>query len=85
MTTQNCKSFHENGTDFSEQELQSLLQNDGITLKQTTVINPRANAIVKIIHLTMGDILRTTDFKGFHWKNKLLYCYRLFHGILGVD
>ena len=55
---------HDNGIDFTGWEFQSLLENDGISPKPTTVKSPRVNAIVGRIHLTMGDMRRAANFTG---------------------
>ena len=46
---------------FFGEEFQELLKSYGIKAKPTTVKNPRANAMIEQIHLTMGDMLRTQE------------------------
>ena len=46
-------------------------------------LNPRANTIVEIIHLSMGDILRTDHFVGLHWKEEITILLQTIYWDLG--
>ena len=52
------KCIHENGGEFIGGAFLDLLRAAGIQSKPATVKNPQSNAICKILHLTMGNILR---------------------------
>ena len=51
----------DNGGEFVGYEFQELLVNYEILLVPTTVKNPRANSPVVRLHLSMGDMLRTSQ------------------------
>ena len=59
--------MHNNGGEFTGEEFQRLLQSYGCRAKAITMKNPQANAIVEWMHLTMGDMLCTTEFSGEDW------------------
>jgi len=61
----NKTSYHV--TEFVGQEFQDLLQSYGIKPVPTTIRNPRSNGVIKWVHLTMGDMLRTMTFRGTDW------------------
>jgi transposase InsO family protein len=48
-------------------ELQELLESYGIKPVTTTVRNPRNNGFIERVHVTTGDMLRTTTFNGSDW------------------
>ena len=50
--------IHDNGGEFTGHEFQTLLQQQGISDKPTTVKNPQANAICERMHQTMANQLR---------------------------
>ena len=50
--------IHDNGGEFTGHEFQTLLQQQGISDKPTTVKNPQANAICERMHHTMANQLR---------------------------
>ena len=52
---------HDNGGEFVRYEFQELLDNYGILSMPTTVKIPRANSPVERLHLSMGDMLRTSQ------------------------
>ena len=52
-------AHYDTGGEFTGDEFQELLASYDIQAMPTTVKNPRANAIIEQIHLTMGDMLRT--------------------------
>jgi hypothetical protein len=56
-----CPRFviHNNSTEFTGAEFQEMLSLYNIEAKQTTVKNPTANSLVKQIHSTLEDQLRT--------------------------
>jgi hypothetical protein len=56
-----------NGNEFIGQEIQELLESYGIKPVATTVQNPKSNGVIKKVHLTMGDMLRTMTFAGSDW------------------
>jgi hypothetical protein len=58
---------YDNGTEFTGQEFQELLESYGIKPLATTVRNPRSNGVIERVHLTMGDMLRTMTFSGSDW------------------
>ena len=47
--------IHDNGGEFTGHEFQTLLQQQGISDKPTTVKNPQANAICERMHQTMAN------------------------------
>ena len=51
---------HDNGTEFIGIRFRKMLVRYGIRDVPTTARNPRANAICKQMHQTVGDILRVT-------------------------
>jgi hypothetical protein len=57
----------DNGTEFTGQKFQELLESYGIKPVATTVRNPRSNVVIERVHLTMGDMLRTMTFSGYDW------------------
>jgi hypothetical protein len=59
--------FYNNGTEFTGQEIQELLDSYGIKPVSTTVRNPKSNGVIERVHLTMGDMLRTMTFSGTDW------------------
>ena len=59
--------IHDNGSEFIGQEFQEMLHSYGITIKPTSVKNPQANSMIERVHLSMGDKLRATTFKGEDW------------------
>jgi hypothetical protein len=58
---------YDNGTEFTGQEFQELLDSYGIKPVATTVRNPKSNGVIERVHLTMGDMLRTMTFSGADW------------------
>jgi len=62
-----AKVVFDNGTEFTGQEFQELLISYGIKPVPTTVRNPRSNGVIKRVHLTMGNMLRTLTFSGTDW------------------
>jgi hypothetical protein len=44
-----------------------MLHSYGITIEPTSVKNPQANSMIERVHLSMGDKLRATTFKGEDW------------------
>jgi len=62
-----AKVVFDNGTEFTGQEFQELLESYGIKAVPTTVRNPRSNGIIERVHLTMGDMIRTMTFSGSDW------------------
>ena len=65
------KWFHDNGSEFTVWELQSLLDTNEIATKNTTVNKPRDNKIVWTINLTMVDMTGKANLKGLYWKQKI--------------
>ena len=55
-------------------EFQELLSSYGILSQATVVKNPRGNSVVKRMHLTMADMLRTMEFDGLNWQRELHSC-----------
>jgi transposase InsO family protein len=66
-----AKVVFDHAAEFTGQEFQKLLKSYGIKAVPTTVRNPRSNGIIKRVHLTMGDILRTMTFSGSDWLNDM--------------
>ena len=65
------KVVHDNGGEFVGYEFQELLVNYGILSVPTTVKNPRANSPVERLHLSMRDMIRTSQpFIGECWMNE---------------
>ncbi len=56
--------IYDNGSEFIGFEFQELLESYGIEARPTTVKNPQANSVIERLHLTLGDQLRCTTFKG---------------------
>jgi len=56
--------IYDNGSEFIGFEFQELLESYGIEPQPTTVKNPQANSVIERLHLTLGDQLRCTTFKG---------------------
>ena len=54
---------HNNGPEFTGEELQEMLHSYGIEAKPITVKNPKAQALVERLHLILAEQLRTTLFK----------------------
>ena len=63
--------IHDNGSEFIGVEFQEMLSSYGIQAAPTSVKNPRGNSIVERMHLTAGDMLRTSEFDGNNWKYEL--------------
>ena len=66
--------IHDRGGEFTGIEFHELLHSYGVKSIPTAVKKPRANSIVEIIHLTIGDILRTVEFKingGNSWSDEI--------------
>jgi len=66
-----AKVVFDHGTEFTGQEFQELLESYGIKAVPPTVRNPRSNGVIKQVHLTMGDMLRTMTFSGSDWLNDM--------------
>jgi transposase InsO family protein len=62
-----AKVIYDNGTKFTSQEFQELLESYGIKPVVIKVKNPRSNGVIKHVHLTMGDMLYTMTFSGEDW------------------
>jgi hypothetical protein len=62
-----ARVVYDNGTEFTGQEFQDLLDSYGIKAVSTTVRNPKSNGVIERVHLTMGDMLRTMTFSGTDW------------------
>jgi transposase InsO family protein len=62
-----AKVVYDNGTEFTGEEFQELLESYGIKPVATTNRNPKSNGVVERVHLTMGDMLRTMTFSGSNW------------------
>ena len=63
--------IHDNGNEFIGDEFQQMIKSYGMKAVDTSVKNPRGNAIVERMHLTMGDMLRGMEFDGSDWKVEL--------------
>ena len=62
---------HDNGGEFVGYKFQELLDNYGILSVPITVKNPRANSLVERLHLSMRDMLRTSQpFIGECWMDE---------------
>jgi transposase InsO family protein len=59
--------LYDNGTEFTGQEFQELLESYSVKPIATTVRNPRSNGVIERVHLTMGDMLQTMTFSGADW------------------
>jgi len=64
---QPAKVVYDNGTEFTGQEFQELLESYSVKPIATTVRNPRSNGVIERVHLTMGDMLQTMTFSGADW------------------
>jgi transposase InsO family protein len=53
------KVIHDQGLEFLGRPFEQMLTNAGIRPHAPGVRNPRANAIVEILHQTIGNSLRT--------------------------
>ncbi|KAL7476881.1 hypothetical protein ACHAW6_002712, partial [Cyclotella cf. meneghiniana] len=62
---------HDNGTKFIKEEFQELLVSYDITSKPTTVKNPMPQALVKRLHLTLGNQLRTSIYSINNWHENV--------------
>ena len=56
------KVVYDNGGEFIGYNFQELLENYGILAVLTTVKNTRSNSFVERLHLSMGYMLRTSQF-----------------------
>ena len=64
--------IYDNGSEFIGFEFQEMLHSFGIEPVPTTVKNPQANSPVERMHLTMGDMLRTSPaLQGHGWAQEL--------------
>ena len=66
-----ARVIHDNGNEFIGNEFKEMLSSYGVKSCDTSVKNPRGNAIVERMHLTMGDMLRGMEFDGSDWKVEL--------------
>ena len=57
---------YDSGGKFCGREFQEMLESYGIEGVQTTVKNPRAQAIVERMHLIFGEMIRTTVFGQYY-------------------
>jgi transposase InsO family protein len=62
---------YDNGSEFTRQEFQELLESYGIKPLATTIRNPWSNGVIERVHLTMGGMLRTITFSGSDWLNDM--------------
>ena len=62
-----ARVIYDNGTEFTGQDFQELLDSYGIKAVSTTVRNPKSKGVIERVHLTMGDMLRTMTFSGTDW------------------
>jgi transposase InsO family protein len=49
------------GSEFIGHEFKKMLNEYGVKKKRITIHNPQANAIVKGVHQTIGNIIRTFE------------------------
>jgi hypothetical protein len=66
-----ARVVYDNGTEFTGQEFQELLESYGIKPVPTTMRNPKSNGVIEQVHLTMGDMLCTMTFSGADWFAEL--------------
>ena len=59
---------HDNKFGITGWGLKSLMNTYGIYNKPNNMKTRRVNAIVEIIHLTIGYVTRTDNFRGLHWQ-----------------
>ena len=62
---------HDNDSEFIGEEFQELLISYDLKSKPTTVKNPMAQALVKCLHLTLGDHLRVSIYSIDHWHEDI--------------
>ena len=54
------RCVHDQGTEFTGIEFQTMLLQEGIKSVPSSVRNPQSNAIIERLHKTVGDMLNTS-------------------------
>ncbi len=62
---------YDNWSEFIGFEFQELLKSYGIDPQPTTVKNPQANSVIECLHLTLGNQLCCTTFKGANFLDDI--------------
>ena len=75
----NC--IHDNGTEFTGEEFQEMLESYGVKSKPTTVKNQQANAIHERVHLMIAEMLRTQELVVPHDSTVMAEVRRLLQSV----